>query len=79
MFLWNCLQFEHPFMCMLPALLIISFDMVQGVYWYYRGEIQKAKTFILAGVLIILIGSSSCVTIRFRNTQPKKTEHQKTK
>ena len=72
----NCLPFENSFIYFMPPLSIMLFDFVQGLRFYHKGEIQKARIFILAAIIILTIGFSSCVTIRFKQKRSSKTEYQ---
>ena len=63
---------EHNFIFYFSTwIVLVVFNSVKSVICFYKGETPKAKTFVLSGLLVLIIGSSSCVSIRFRNKEPK--------
>ena len=79
MLVLNNLEFENSFVYFIPPLIIMLFDIAQGIRLYYKGKIQRARIFILAAIIILTVGFSSCVTIRFKQRRPSKTEYQNRK
>jgi hypothetical protein len=53
-------------------LILFALNMIVGMAYFFSNQKVKAKLFVLSGLLILLIGGSSCVTIRFRSKAKKK-------
>jgi hypothetical protein len=71
--------FEHAIIYFLPLIVLVVFNTVLVIICLYKGEKNKAKSFILSCLLILIIGGSSCVTIKFRSKDhPKRRAFEKT-
>lgn len=51
---------------LIPVFVITVLNLLAALYQYKKGEKTKAHTFMLSSLLILLIGGSSCVTIKFK-------------
>src|ERR1051326_5962953 len=58
----------------LPAVALAVFNLVISISYFYRGEKIRARSFLLSGIIVLVIGSSSCVAIHFRKKEPKRQE-----
>src|SRR4051812_5620430 len=63
---------KYEFIYFLPVIVLVVFNIVKSMICYYKGEAHKAKSFILSCLLILMIGGSSCVTIKFKSKAPQK-------
>jgi hypothetical protein len=51
---------------LIPVFVITVLNLLAALYQYKKGEKAKTHTFMLSSLLILLIGGSSCVTIKFK-------------
>jgi thiol:disulfide interchange protein len=68
----NSLSVMYEVIYFLPLIVLFVFNAVLSIIYFYKGNPNKAKSFILSCLLILIIGGSSCVTIKFRSKAPKK-------
>ena len=59
------------FLYYFPILILGVINIIIGSIYYYKGNKRKAKLFVLACLLIVVIGDSACVSIHFK-PRPKK-------
>ncbi|MFY8069026.1 MAG: hypothetical protein ACOVMG_02925 [Flavobacterium sp.] len=72
-------NFDSQFL-LIPVFGITVINLLAALYQYKKGQKSKAHTFMLSSLLILLIGGSSCVTIKFkrdRKVVPKPVIKQK--
>jgi hypothetical protein len=65
---------------LIPVFVITVINLLAALHQYKKGEKVKANTFMLSSLLILMIGGSSCVTIKFkrdRKVEPKPVIKQK--
>ena len=56
--------------CVSIIALAVS-NIAYSAVCFYREDMSKAKSFILSALVVLIIGGSSCVSIKFRNKEPK--------
>jgi uncharacterized membrane protein len=59
------------FVYFIPVFVLVGFNIIKSCICFYNGDTSKAKTFILSSILILIIGGSSCVTIKFKSKPPQ--------
>lgn len=57
--------------CVLSLIILAIINLVNCIIYFRKGDKPKAQSFVLSGLLVLIIGSSSCVSIKFRNKDPK--------
>ena len=66
---FNVLEYELIYW--VPVIGLLSFNVLKSVFYFYLGDLSKARTYLLSSLLVLIIGGSSCVAIKFK---PKKQE-----
>ena len=61
-----------------PVIILSIINGVLSIIYYKKGIKNKAQSFLLAGVLILIIGGSSCVSIKIEPKKPKVKESRDT-
>jgi hypothetical protein len=61
---------DNLYFLMIPVFTICIINLGLGLFLYLRGRKNLAHTYMLSSILILIIGGSSCVSIKIR---PKPT------
>lgn len=57
---------ENEAVFYLPVIILTGINFIIGAVFGYKGLHSQAKRFILNGLVVLIIGGSSCVTIKFK-------------
>ncbi|HYG50518.1 MAG TPA: hypothetical protein VD905_06425 [Flavobacteriales bacterium] len=65
------MEFNNSFVYFIPVIALVVLNFLVGTIYYLSRERERAKRFMLSGLIVFVIGSSSCVTIVPRERKPK--------
>lgn len=63
---------KYEFIYFIPVIGLASFNILKSLICLYNGDKSQAKTFILSSLIILIIGGSSCVTIKLKSRDRQK-------
>jgi uncharacterized membrane protein len=69
-YLGNVESFPDGVIIYLTIFAFALSNLAVGASFYFRGNKADARAFVLSGLLILIVGTSSCVTIK---RKPKKS------
>ncbi|MCC6371524.1 MAG: hypothetical protein IT236_11015, partial [Bacteroidia bacterium] len=58
---------ENEVLFFIPVLVLTLANGLIGIISYKRGLKAQASSFILSALMVLIIGGSSCVTIKFKS------------
>lgn len=67
----NWTEFSNNWKYIFPVLFISFINIILGLFFYYKNNKSKANTYILSSLLVLIIGGSSCVSIKFKEKKPQ--------
>jgi LytS/YehU family sensor histidine kinase len=69
----SCLNTQQiEFIYFIPVIGLAVFNGIISLICFYQRDKSRALAFMLSSLLILIIGGSSCVTIKLKKKQRKK-------
>lgn len=65
---------ESEIIYFIPVIALTALNIVLCLVYFYKGKKGLAKAFMLAGLIVLVVGTSSCVSIKPRKKKKKKKQ-----
>jgi hypothetical protein len=63
---------ESELIYFFPVFALTALNIALCLVYFYKGNKVLSKTFMLAGLIVLVVGTSSCVSIKPRRKKKKK-------